>query len=312
MTPRAEVDITAEMVRALLEEQFPDLATAALTEAASGWDNAVFRLGADRAVRLPRREVAAELVVNEQRWLPELAPRLPLPVPVPSHIGQPGNGYPWPWSVVPWFPGAPLGPLAETATWPDDAQRQLAKDLGSFLAQLHQPAPADAPHNVHRGGPLLERTELMRSRFAALADGPRREALAERNVTTGVLDTLEGQWQRRATAEPFARPSTWAHGDIHPLNVLAEHHQLCAVIDFGDITSGDPACDLGAAWLLVPSAHHDQFRSAAANADRDIDDALWERAGGWALNWCFAVSTTSDDPRHLAIAADAMLAIAAD
>src|SRR6187551_357583 len=100
--PAAEVDIDNELVRALLVQPAPELSSLPLELLANGWDNVLFRLGGDLVVRLPRRKVAAVLVDHEHRWLPELAPRLPLPTPTPVHAGEPGEGYPWRWSVVPW------------------------------------------------------------------------------------------------------------------------------------------------------------------------------------------------------------------
>lgn len=305
MTPKAEVDISESLVRALLQEQAPDLANLTVTRVASGWDNDVFRLGEDRAVRLPRRDVAVPLIANEQRWLPGLGRDLPIAIPVPELVGRPGCGYPWPWSVVPWFPGAPIGPASVVATWPSDRQHQLASDLGAFLGRLHTPAPADAPINPHRGGLLPEREDLMQYRFSKLAAGAPAE-LHQTGLTRSHLSALPALWRRQSESPPHPGPPTWVHGDIHPLNVIAHEQEIQAVIDFGDLTSGDPACDLGAAWLLLPVEHHGQFRESAANEHRLIDDDTWQRAGGWAMNWSLAVATTSDDPIHLQIAGETL------
>src|SRR5678815_2309167 len=138
--PIAEVTIDTSVVRALLQEQHADLAHLSLVEVGEGWDNKLFRLGEDLVVRVPRRAASAALIEHEQRWLPRLSPRLPLPVPVPLRVGRPGCGFPWSWSVVPWLPGqsALLAPLQDVATG--------AVALGRFLRALHQPAPGDAPH----------------------------------------------------------------------------------------------------------------------------------------------------------------------
>ena len=148
--PLAEVSIDSDLVRGLLLDQHPELAGEGLAEVASGWDNVIYRLGEDWLVRLPRREVAAQLVLNEQRWLPELAPRLPLPIPVPARIGRPGRGYPWSWSVCPWFEG-------ETAAEAALDLGRAALDLGAFVLALHSEAPAEAPRNEVRGVPLIQR-----------------------------------------------------------------------------------------------------------------------------------------------------------
>src|SRR5438105_5013319 len=142
--PEAEVQITESLIRSLLQEQHPDLADRLLRIVNAGFDNELWRLGDDLAVRLPRRAVAAALIENEQRRLPGPATRVPLSVPVPLRIGKPSPGYPWPWSVGPWIAGEPGD--QGTITDPDLAARQL----GAFLRALHQPAPTSAPHNPWR------------------------------------------------------------------------------------------------------------------------------------------------------------------
>jgi aminoglycoside phosphotransferase (APT) family kinase protein len=142
--PVAETPIDAVLVRSLLQEQHPDLAALPLTEAGAGWDNTLFRLGTDLVVRLPRRQLAAELVEHEHRWLPELASRLPLPVPAPTRVGRPALGYPWSWVVSRWLPGRTA---AERLF---DDERDAGTRLGHFLGALHHPAPADAPAHPFR------------------------------------------------------------------------------------------------------------------------------------------------------------------
>jgi len=98
--PAAEHDVDASLVHALLREQHSDLAGLPLVDAGHGWDNSLYRLGDDLLVRLPRRRASADLIEQECRWLPELAPRLPMATPVPLRIGRPGCGYPWAWSIT--------------------------------------------------------------------------------------------------------------------------------------------------------------------------------------------------------------------
>src|SRR5262245_40482851 len=152
--PPAEVSIDSSLVRALLDEQHADLASFALADIGEGWDNRMFRLGEDLAVRIPRRAVAAVLIEQEQRWLPRLSERLPLPIPAPVRIGRPGCGFPWAWSVVPWFPG-------QSALLAPSDPMMTAVALGHFLQLLHQPAPEDAPHNPWRGIPLAARDRIV-------------------------------------------------------------------------------------------------------------------------------------------------------
>ncbi|BCJ36176.1 hypothetical protein Athai_36790 [Actinocatenispora thailandica] len=257
--PAAEVPVSVELVRRLVAEQRPDLAGLDVAVLANGWDNLVCRLGDRLLVRLPRRAMAAELVAHEQRWLPELAPRLPLPVPAPVFAGRPGHGYPWPWSIVPYLPGrvaADTPPVSSAA----------AVALGGFLAALHTPAPPDAPPHASRGIPLARRAEGVADLLARLDDPSRRVAAA-------------GLWQAVLEVPGWLGPPQWLHGDLHPANLLVERGALSAVLDFGDLTSGDPAGDLSVAWMLFDADHRSVFRAAYGAAD----DHTWQRARGWAL-----------------------------
>ncbi len=277
--PEAEVDIDSDLVRRLLTVQHPDLAGLELTEIANGWDNVMFRLGDDYVVRLPRREQSAELIEYEQRWLPETALRLPIPIPVPIRFGKPSSSYPWHWSVLPWLDGTTLGssPVSNT--------RQLAIDLGEFLRAMHIPAPADSPVNDYRGVPLAERSGFTLERLDGIAD------------ITGTVDAdlARKVWQTALEAELWSKPPVWLHGDMHPLNLLQTDGRLSAVIDFGDITSGDPASDLGVAWMLFDSEDRALFREIANSTERVIDDPTWERARGWALSIALMVLANSAD-----------------
>jgi aminoglycoside phosphotransferase (APT) family kinase protein len=265
--PAADFDIRRDLVAALLEEQHPDLVALVdvrLEAVAEGWDNAVFRLGDALAVRLPRRTVSVPLVEHEQRWLPELAVRLPLPVPAPVRVGVPGCGYPWPWSVVPWLAGEPA--------WmrPPDDPFDTARRLGGFLAALHQPAPAEAPRTPYRGLTLAERGELV-------ADG------VDQVVRVGLdPEVVWRRWRELAATTDQEGPALWLHGDVHPLNLLVDEGRLSGVLDFGDVAQGDRATDLSVAWMLLPPEARDALRRSAG-ADRPIDDATWRRAEAWAL-----------------------------
>lgn len=258
--PTAEVDVTASLVRRLLAEQRPDLCDLPLLHVANGWDNVIFRLGDDLSVRLPRRQASAELIVAEQRWLPSLAKRLPLEVAAPLWAGQPSDFYPWAWSLHRWLPGsvAAVTPLQDPMV--------AAESLGRFLAALHQPAPPDAPINPYRGIPLADRSDRL---FAAL------DALA------GLIDgdAVRSLWGQLVGATAATPPAVWIHGDLHPANILVHDGAISAVIDFGDLTSGDRATDLAIAWMMLPPDTHATFRSACDG----VDDDTWMRARGWAL-----------------------------
>ncbi|CAI9391722.1 aminoglycoside phosphotransferase family protein [Microbacterium sp. T2.11-28] len=263
--PPAEVSLTAADVDRLLASQHPAL-RGELRAVASGWDNEVFRLGDDLAVRLPRREAAAHLVENEQRWLPILAPALPVRVPVPVAVGVPDDDYPWRWSIVPWFDGVRVAdlPLAER-----DA---LAGEVAAALRALHVVAPPDAPRNPVRGVPLRERDGVVRGRLA----GSRG---------------LAALWDAGLAAPEWSRPDVWVHGDVHPGNLIARGGRLEAVIDFGDMCAGDPACDLAVAWTAFGPAGRVRLR---ADLGDGYDDAMWARAGAWAVAFATLLRDADD------------------
>lgn len=271
--PAAEVPVSVELVRRLLDEQHPDLADLPVEVLANGWDNLVCRLGEEFLVRLPRRAMAAELVAHEQRWLPELSGRLPLPVPAPVRVGKPTARYPWCWSVVPFFPGR-IAARSE----PDDPW-SAATALGGFLDALHVPASSEAPVNVFRGIPLAGRAEGVLRGLAHVDPADRTTALRV--------------WETAATTPAWDGPRVWLHGDLHPANILVDRGRISAVIDFGDITSGDPATDLSVAWMLFKTAQRAAFRQAYGRAD----DATWKRARGWALVLSLVfLSHSADNP----------------
>lgn len=283
--PRAEVEVTDAMLGRLLHEQHPDLAGLPRERIGNGWDNVLFRLGTELAVRLPRRALAAPLVGHEMRWLPELAPRLALPVPVPVRTGSPTEEYPYQWVVVPFFAGRPL---AGNELADPDASAEL---LGRFLASLHTVAPPDAPQNPFRGQPLEQREPVTLRRLAALGDELRGEGVEPGRVQQVWSDVLEvDQWDG---------PPIWLHGDLHPLNIIERHGSIAAVVDFGDITAGDPATDLMVAWSLFDEPRRELLRNAAGSSRRPLDPATWARGRGWAITHSLAVIERSADNRVL-------------
>jgi aminoglycoside phosphotransferase (APT) family kinase protein len=273
----ADIFLDEPLVRRLLREQHPDLAGLDLRLVANGWDNDLYRLGPDLVVRLPRRKVAVPLIEQEQRWVPAIAERVSIAVPSPVRVGVPSDAFPWPWTITPWFEGTIA---SETPFRQHDA---LATDLAGFVRELHSPAPADAPDNPFRGVPLAEREPAMRDR---LASG--RVPYPER---------VEAAWRYALGAEPWGSDPVWIHGDLHPSNILTRDGCLAAVLDFGDLTSGDPATDLATAWLTFDPHGRARFRAAL-----DYDGNTWRRASGWALVLAGAFLVGSvDSPAMLAI-----------
>lgn len=277
-TPAAEVDINERLVRRLLREQRADLADQTITLVDVGWDNATYRLGENLAVRLPRRRLAVALIENEQRWLPVLAERLPLPVPLPVWIGPPGADYPWPWGIVRWLHGRTADLAPPAATEPDA--------FAGFLRALHQPAPPEAPHNEFRGVPLRRRAWRVAERLTRL-----RRA---RDISSDVLEIWD-----EALAAPDAIESRWIHGDLHARNILTSEGRICGVIDWGDVTAGDVATDLASIWSLF----EDPAARAACLSSYGPSPSELARARGWAVSFAAALLDTGrvDHPQHAAM-----------
>jgi len=277
--PIIEVTVTEGLARTLLREQHPDLADLPLRWVGTGWDNALWRLGDDLALRFPVRATAVPLVTHEQRWLPVLGPLLPVEVPVPVRVGVAGAGYPWPWSVVPWFESASaaLTPVEERGRW--------AEQLADVFVALHRPAPSDAPRNPFRGVPLATRRQAVEHRARTIV--PRR------------AEHVMARFDELAAAPVWDGPALWLHGDPHPANLLVHDARLRAVIDFGDVTSGDPASDLSTAWLTFDADARARFR-ARVDAGCGWDGAMWRRAQAWALSMSLTLLAHPDEYPELA------------
>ncbi len=264
-----EVPTDEELVTKLLTAQFPHWAQMPVRPVeSSGTDHTIYRLGDDLAVRLPRIGWAVGQAVKEQRWLPGLAPLLPLKVPITLALGQPAEGYPWQWSVCTWLRG-------ENAT-PDRFRdvREAAADLGRFVAALHAIATTDAPppatRTTARGVPLAVRDAYTRDAIARLGD--RIDAAA-----------ILAVWERLLAAPVWPHPPVWVHGDLSAGNLLVENGRLTGVIDFGCLGVGDPAVDLMVAWNLFSADARKVYRT-----ELGVDDATWTRGQGWALSTALA------------------------
>ncbi|MFI5696995.1 aminoglycoside phosphotransferase family protein [Kribbella sp. NPDC051586] len=241
-----------ELVRTLLKEQHPDLADLELKEVVGGWGNQMWRLGEDLAVRMPRTHGSPESLRREYRWMPELAARLPLPVPTPIHLCEPSDRFPNPWLITTWVHGVP----AEHAPITDPAAADV---LADFLLALHAEAPADAP--------VSDRSGL-----------PQGLGFPEIHEYVGRRDEIRAVWDDAVAAPAWDGPRLWLHGDLHPANVVVADGTLTGVVDFGDVCAGDPATDLAAAWILLPDGAAERFFERYP-----VDEATVRRARGWAL-----------------------------
>ncbi|MGW4407886.1 aminoglycoside phosphotransferase family protein [Nonomuraea sp. NPDC004702] len=256
--------IDAALVRRLVDTQFPQWAALPLRLLdPAGSDHVIYRLGDELSVRLPRHADAVGQADKEHEWLPRLAPRLPLAVPVPVEVGEPGFGYPWRWAVSRWLAG-------EVATVEALAGSSVAAErLAEFLVALQRFAPESVPSLKTRPDlaqqPLAGRDRATRAAIAALG---------------GVFDraAMTGLWDAAMSAPGWDRAPVWFHGDFHTGNVLTVGGRVSAVIDFGGLGIGDPAADLMIAFTLMSAGSRAAFRAALG-----VDEATWTRGRGWAL-----------------------------
>jgi aminoglycoside phosphotransferase (APT) family kinase protein len=252
-----------DLAAALVQSQFPRWAGLRIEPvASSGTANTLFRLGDEMVIRLPRTESAVQAIDKEHEWLPKLGPHLSLSVPASLAIGEAVSDFPWPWSIHSWLQGE------DGWTQPVEDLRQAAIDLAGFITDLQRIDPSEGPrpgqHNSFRGEPLADRDPFVRSAIAELGD-----RIDTRAVTSA--------WDL-ALDQPLWSDDLWIHGDLQPGNLLSQRRQLTAVIDFGLLGVGDPACDLLPAWNLLTRETRSVFRSAM-----QVDDATWIRGQGWAL-----------------------------
>src|SRR5439155_16015092 len=262
-TPRVQkADITAELVEGLVASQFPQWADLPVSRVeVDGWDNTTFRLGSSMSVRVPSADAYVAQIDKEHRWLPVLAPRLPLPIPVPLARGEPSPTFPRPWSVYRWIDGDLL-----TADRVAD-MKVLASDLAGFLAALYACEPTGPPpgaHSFSRGGPV-----------GTWDDQTRQQLSAVRDVidTRAALDVWEAALEAHCDAPPV-----WVHGDVTGTNLLVSEGRLAGVIDFGCCAVGDPACDLTISWTFFRGESRDLFTSLVP-----VESSAWARGRGWAL-----------------------------
>ena len=269
---RSQIDVA--LARGLIDRQFPQWSDLPVTEVAlNGWDNRTFRLGSELSIRLPTGRWYAKQVEKEQRWLPALAPHLPLPIPAPVARGEPDGGYPFPWSVYRWLEGEPA------ATAPIADLTEFATALARFLDALARVDATDGPepgeHNFFRGAHLGH------------YEGEALQAVEELGDAIPRDDVLR-VWED-AKSTTWDRDPVWLHGDVAVGNLLVRDGRLAAVLDFGSSGVGDPACDMVIAWTFLSGPSRDRFRS-----ELGVDAGTWSRGRGWAL-WK-ALITLGDSP----------------
>lgn len=257
------MEINTDLVKKLIKDQFPEWSHLEIRPVKiSGNDNRTFHLGEEMSVRLPSAAAYVAQVEKEQKWLPYLASELALPIPAPLRKGHACEAYPWPWSINKWLVGETVSQTTVTDL------NQLAFDLGTFLNELQGIDPSDGPlageHNFFRGGSLTVYDEETR---AAIAKNE------ERFNGPVLLEIWEHALMSKWTSAPV-----WVHGDVAPGNLLVQNGQLCAVIDFGILGIGDPACDLVMAWTFFDDKSRVVFKNTLK-----LDEATWSRARGWAL-----------------------------
>lgn len=278
-TPESEINITKELVRDLIYTQIHELSTLPLIYLENGWDNVMYKLGDHYIVRLPRRQLGANLILNEQKYLDYLPTSLPIDIPRPIFIGEPQSDYPWKWSVLPYYQGKPAD---QSEIAPQEANRLI-----DFLKSIHQPANGNAPINDHRGVSLALRAEDVEQRLQSIKLELKED-----------YKPLQHIWNDALKA-PQATQNNWIHGDLHPRNILINQGKLSAIIDWGDITSGDVATDLASVWMLFDD-HSTRLKALESYV---VDDALIARTKGWVIYFAAVFYQTGlvDNPRHIAI-----------
>ncbi|MED0986325.1 aminoglycoside phosphotransferase family protein [Bacillus paramycoides] len=255
--------INTELAKRLVQEQFPEWAHLEIKPVKfSGHDNRTFHLGKQMSVRLPSDAAYVPQVEKENKWLPILSKEITLPISSPIAKGNPSEEYPWPWSINKWIEG-------ETVTKENVHNlNEFATDLGSFLVELQSIDASNGPkagaHNFYRGG------------LISVYDEEARVAI-ENNKDVFDETLLKHLWDL-ALRSTWERTPVWVHGDIAPGNLLIKDGKLCAVIDFGILGVGDPACDAAMAWTFFDKNSRNVFKEVLC-----MDEETWNRARGWAL-----------------------------
>jgi aminoglycoside phosphotransferase (APT) family kinase protein len=272
----AEVVVDAALARRLIGGQFADLRDAPLEFLDAGWDQTVFLVDGRWAFRFPRRAIAVPGVRRELAVLPRL--RLPLPIPRPVYVGEPAEGFPWPWFGGPFIPGREPAGLS-------GAQRAaLGRPLGEFLRALHADPGEGLPEDPLGRADMVKRVAMARERLAALGE------------------PAPG-WVDAALALPAPAATGLAHGDLHLRHLLVDASGRAAgVIDFGDICRADPAIDMALYWCLLPPAGRAEFHAAYG----PVSDPQLLRARVLALVLCATLALWARAEGHGQLEAEAL------
>ena len=275
--PPAHESISSEAARALVATQAPQYAHLPIGGHSEGWDCAMFRLGDSLAVRLPRTSSAVRFLLAETRWVPELGAGWDFPFPHFPFVGEPGEGYPWPWAIVSWLPGEMAIDVPLLAA--------EGPTLGRALAQVHQLAPEEAPINVEQSIQLRDREEktLKRVELLARRGGPNGEPL-DGGAARAIWATASG------LPEVPRADFVWSHADLHGGNVLSHEGRFGGIADWGSMAACDPAVDLGFAYSLMPGDGVEAMLSEYGDLTGRVDEALVARARAIGLAKCVGVA----------------------
>ncbi len=271
------IKITLQIVSNLISEQFPQYADLPIKAVKfSGIDNRTFRLGNKMLIRLPSAERYAAQVIKEQKWLPILSLSLSTQIPEPVGLGLPNQYYPWHWSIYKWIEGTSANLLSLDSLYLEKISAELAK----FIKELHNINTNDAPsgglHNYYRGCHLSVYNSSAKANIIKLSN------FIDSNKCLNIWEeAISSKWDKHPV---------WIHGDFASGNILVKENQLTAVIDFGCMGIGDPACDLVISWTFFHGKSRQIFKE---NVGLDTD--TWARARGWVL-WktCFELVEISD------------------
>lgn len=269
-----DIEITPLLAKELVLEQFPQWSDLSVKMVEPGGvDNRTFRLGQDMLIRMPSASGYALQAAKEQKWLPALASHLSVAIPKPIAMGQPSKNYPWEWSIYQWIEGESVNNFFADSL---DLQA-IALQLAQFLNELHKIDTANAPkagaHNYYRGCHPLVYDNEVRAAIVKLKN------IVDTNASLSV-------WEKAINSK-WKKDPVWIHGDLSSGNILLKNQKLTAVIDFGCMGVGDPACDLVIAWTLLKNDSRNIFKSTL-----HLDKDSWNRAKGWAL-WKALITASS-------------------